>query len=566
MSTESHSRGKLAELWPEALHLIDTLTQTDFFWFLLEYLDWRDVINLYFALPEIKETFFSPSARTIKIGRFARKRKFLNLLKGVRMNFDTLMLLWHWTEHVSDEEENDLTKSANPRYELGVDGFLPWPVTPYIAPRVYQVCAFFPPEAPDPFKNGLVVVDGWNQLRVFKASVGAYILLEDTIKCVLEDVQALTISPLGTTMILFSFNERVHFYKISPHKMERFKTNITFTARLHPVSIFASENTFIHYDANWDFWIYEFYPECGAMSKRFFHASSVSTPFRYSPMYGKVLNSLPGYSAKDGLEYLYVPAADGNDNLLFIHDNCAKIHYRTAKHLFQIISRPDSSDPRVFFGNLNNCKIIGSALDARRRRIFIAVTTRMNEKDFYSKKVSISNATSECGSQPGFVGSWIGYSNLGVYSIDLEVGCECEARFFMPSSVTELEGVTPVGSSNLMGLQFFPWETDDMSVEINRLFLLVRYNQRVLCFPLDGAKKTRPFALHLAIPFELFATTAEMNYICSLPDSGLCRRYLSLSCFCPDNSGLYQVEAKSLHGNDADNKEITILSHFLPFF
>jgi hypothetical protein len=413
------------------------------------------------------------------------------------------------------------------------------------------------------------VIDSNCRLLIFVSTFHGYMLLDNSTMCWMEDVWDIALSPLGSTMIVFNKTDNVTLLKFSRNQITRLATEITFTAKNYSRCIFRGEDSFVIPDKNWDFWVYTYDPDTQTFSKLFYYIPEIRCPTRISARYGRTVDEIPGYASRTSLEYVYVPSTESTTRTcLFFHDVCSGSHYKNGKHLIHLVLNPRATTEECYTTILQNCSIVGSILDSCKRRIYIVCLTNMGEFEFLRENIPhLCRSNFVCTNHKR---NWMGYNNLAIYSIDVDKakeGAPLDPRFYMPSSLKNLENNQNIKDADDQPFQhiFYPWDIDDLSIDINRIFLLLQHDSTILCFPLDCDIKTPPFAVNVGREFQLFTSTAYMKQLCCLPDVGGSGLSLRLLRFCPKGTKYLYIEQDDELTSD-DKCSIKLKSLYTKFF
>jgi hypothetical protein len=472
------------------------------------------------------------------------------------MTMQQYLYLWHFSIHSLSLRGNS---HSFPSYDYPLTCYKRWPAqpSPLLPKTFFSACAFFPPEAPTHFANALVLSDHICAVKIFRQGPDGYHLLMEI--PLFSFCVAIAISPLGRTVLLLHNRGEVSALIVTEGgtRLKHKKTLIVFNG---PPSTFAkspfwNETSFVLFDERWNF-VHNTLAinERGGHSiirKNFFVPKLSAPTVLIKPSAGSRLQKYwapPDESSKPrGLATLeprfYAlsspPGDDGSCGFLVLKDRCGVDH--EAGHCLQIVllnpsNLPPSgfgvTDDQTYYLSTPNFYIADFVLHPDRRRVYIVGLTRLSQNLFFAfePQASLTKPEVRCHRRDDEGDSFGEYDSLAIYEVDLRgysglpdppPFLKVEARFYAPTNPRKLasaELLEEPSKERLFARKFglLRWRTYKASC--NRTFLVVRHEEKhFLLFPHAATYPTPPFSLAFLRRSALFASTAEMMYIVTLP-------------------------------------------------
>jgi hypothetical protein len=477
---------------------------------------------------------------SLHMGPYQLDRKRLQFRRD-NISLDHYLSLWHFSIHSLHLRGES---HSFPTFDHPVTCYKKWSVFPSQAKALFNSCAFFPPEAPGSLANALMVADRFYAIRIFRQGLDAYHLLREV---PLKNVcNSIVISPLGTTVLLLGVCGEVDLLLANADgtTLTHLHTRITFEPQPSSLSrlsesMFCDENSFTLYDKNWDVWKYSLDRRDLTFSKEALFHPEVSMTVSYHEMWGKYWGppkTSVGCKTKFSplFSFAFSPAGeDGSCSFLVMVDRCGVNH--EGWHRLQIVLSPTpGGGGQVYYLTTPNFYMADYVLHPDRRRIYVVGLTSLSQNMFYyfEPQATLQRPDVKCearGDGMGRDGDFL-HDSLGVYEIDLRgysglpespPMLRASARFYAPScprKLAEAELLKTPSKERSFARRFGLFQWRMYRATCNRTFLVVRQEEtHLLLFPHAASYHTPPFSVGFFRRSNIFASTAEMRYLVSLP-------------------------------------------------
>jgi hypothetical protein len=368
--------------------LVQVLSLDCFFWPLMQRLEWCDVMAVWLAIPEVREMFRDSVYFAKKLSgrpppwfyrpvlQVVEPRARLMLSQTESLEFRHFMKLWHCDLH-----SLDMRNAKVPHLDFPLDCYSPYPVFPSQSRKCYHAVQFFPPDAPEPFGNALLITEALCCVKIFCKRGSFYTM---TAEFYTEgNVWSVEVSPAGRMCLLLDRRGRLTLLSISPHHLLVTRTKLRLLTTSMKNGMFTSEHSFLVYDRRWDFHEFTFNPETGSLEGRFVYKPKITSATSFEDNLRHFGEEKLDRLVMTGMfvPFSFLAGRDSHGRSFLVHSETCESDKHCKMHRLRVTL--DFEDrPRVLNLSIEHGVITDFALDYDKSLIYVVVLTLLPQQLF----------------------------------------------------------------------------------------------------------------------------------------------------------------------------------------